>query len=191
MAYIGTGVLGFLLIHLFDIASLKRLSFGIKPWLWITGNGLLIYSVVMLCLRTNTLPVPAWLSALAWGLLPLSALLLVYTLFINIPFRKTYVSVGAGGKLVKTGFYALMRHPGVLWMALLMLSLTLVSKSRLMLLAAPLFSFINLMLVVLEDKFLFVRMFEGYDIYQQETPMLVPNRRSINAFIKSLKQSGV
>jgi hypothetical protein len=32
-------------------------------------------------------------------------------------------------------------------------------------------------------------MFDGYDSYRRETPMLVPNRRSVNAFVNSLKQS--
>jgi hypothetical protein len=33
-------------------------------------------------------------------------------------------------------------------------------------------------------------MFAGYDNYRRETPMFIPNRRSINAFINSLKQTG-
>jgi len=43
---------------------------------------------------------------------------------------------------------------------------------------------------VIQDKFFFTRMFPGYDRYQQETPMLVPNRRSIRVFIKSLQRPG-
>jgi hypothetical protein len=69
-----------------------------------------------------------------------------------------------------------------------MISSILVSKSSLMFVAAPIYIVLNTLLVVIQDKFFFPRMFAGYDIYQQETPMLVPNRRSINAFIESLQQ---
>jgi hypothetical protein len=33
-------------------------------------------------------------------------------------------------------------------------------------------------------------MFKGYDEYQQETPMLVPNRRSIKTFINQMRNAG-
>jgi len=70
-----------------------------------------------------------------------------------------------------------------------MLSLILVSKSSLLLIAAPIFILLDIVLVIVQDKFFFGRMFDGYGSYRQETPMLVPNRQSINAFINSLKQS--
>jgi protein-S-isoprenylcysteine O-methyltransferase Ste14 len=57
-----------------------------------------------------------------------------------------------------------------------------------MLIAAPIFVVLNTTLVVFQDKYFFPKMFEGYNEYQKETPMLVPNRRSIKAFIKTLKQ---
>jgi len=37
----------------------------------------------------------------------------------------------------------------------------------------------------MQDRVLLDRMFEGYDSYRQETPMLLPNRLSINAFMNS------
>ena len=57
-----------------------------------------------------------------------------------------------------------------------------------MFVAAPIYMVLNTLLVVIQDKVFFPRMFAGYDIYQKETPMLFPNRRSINAFIESLQQ---
>lgn len=189
MVYIAVGISGFILVHLFDIVSLKRIPSGAKPGVWTVGSGLLGYSLIMLCLKSNTLPLPIWSTWLGWGLLTLSLSLLLYSLFINLPFRKTYIATGVGDKLITTGLYALVRHPGVIWFVLLMLSLILVSKSNLLLIAAPIFILLDLVLVIVQDKFFFVRMFDGYKSYQRETPMLVPNRRSVNAFINSLKQS--
>jgi len=188
MIYMAIGCLGFLLIHLFDIVSLKRLP-GAKPFIWILGSGLLVYALMVACLQSQKLPLPPWSTWLGWALLTISLLLLIYSLFINLPFRKTYIATGVGNKLIRTGLYALVRHPGVHWFILLMLSLILVSKSSLLLIATPIFILLDIVLVIVQDKFFFSRMFDGYDSYRQETPMLVPNRQSINAFINSLKQA--
>jgi protein-S-isoprenylcysteine O-methyltransferase Ste14 len=142
----------------------------------------------MLYLKSDALPLPIWLTGLGWGLLSISLFLLVYSLFINLPFRKTYVDTGVGDKLITTGLYALVRHPGVHWFILFMLSLILVSKSSLLLIAAPIFILLDIVLVIVQDKFFLGRMFDGYASYRRATPMLVPNRRSLNVFINSLKQ---
>ena len=187
MIYIAVGTFGFIMVHLFDIVSLKRVPSGAKPCVWAMGSGLLIYSLVMLCLKSNTLPLPVWSAWLGWGLLALSFFLLIYSLFISLPFRKTYIATGVGDRLIKSGLYALVRHPGVMWFTLVTLSLVLISKSSLLLIAAPIFILLDIVLVIVQDKFFFIKMFDGYESYQRETPMLVPNRQSINAFIKSLR----
>jgi len=187
MIYIAAGILGFIVIHIFDIVSLKKIPSGVKPCVWIVGSGLLGYSLVMLCLGSNILLLPLWATWLGWGLLTLSLFLLVYSLFINLPFHKTYIATGIGDKLIKSGLYTLVRHPGVIWFILFMLSLILVSRSSLLLIAAPIFIVLDVVLAIVQDKFFFVRMFDGYKRYQQETPMMVPNRQSISTFIKGLR----
>jgi len=187
MIYIVVGIFGFIVVHLFDIVSLKRIPSGVKPCVWTVGSGLLVYSLIMLCLKSNTLPLPIWSTGLGWGLLTLSLFLLICSLFINLPFRKTYIATGVSDKLITTGLYALVRHPGVIWFVLFMLSLILVSKSSLLLMATPIFILLDIVLVIVQDKFLFIRMFDGYTQYQRETPMLVPNWQSLNTFIKGLR----
>jgi len=190
MIYVAIGCLGFLVIHLFDIVSLKRLPVA-KPFTWALGSSLLIYALMMAYLQPHKLPLPIWSTWLGWALFTISVLLLIYSLFINLPFRKTYIATDVSGKLIRTGLYALVRHPGVHWFTLLMLSLILVSRSSLLLIAAPIFILLDIVLVIVQDKFFFSRMFDGYDSYRRETPMLVPNRHSINAFLHSLKQTRV
>ena len=181
------GCLGFLVIHFFDIVSLKRWP-GLKPLTWILGSGLLVYAVVMASLQSDRLPLPVWSTWLGWVLLLASLYLLVYSLFINLPFRKTYMAKGISNKLITTGLYALVRHPGVYWFSLILLSLILVSKSSLLLKVTPIFILLDITLVIFQDKFLFGKMFRDYDTYRHKTPMLVPNRHSLNAFLNSLKQ---
>ncbi|MFC1932525.1 hypothetical protein ACFLXU_02700 [Chloroflexota bacterium] len=187
MIYIVIGSIGFLIIHLFDIVSLKRVPKA-KPFTWILGAGLLVYALVMVSFYPDKLLLPAWANWLGWGLLSVSFLLLIYSLFINLPFRKTYITNGVSDELITTGLYALVRHPGVHWFILVLLSLILVSRSSLFLIAAPIFILLDIALVTLQDRFFFVRMFYDYDSYRHTTPMLVPNRQSINAFVNSLKQ---
>ena len=188
MIYIAIGAFGFLAIHFFDIVSLKRIPVA-KPFTWILGSGLLAYSLLKLCLAPDNLPLPGWSTWLGWVLLSIAFFLVIYSLFINLPFRKTYIATGVGDKLITTGPYALVRHPWIHCFTLVLLSLVLVSKSSLLLIAAPIFILLNLLLALIQDKFVFGRMFDGYDSYRHETPMLLPNRRSIRAFVNSIKQS--
>lgn len=187
MIYIAIGSLGFLIVHVFDIVSIKRVPWA-KPIIWTVGTILFLYALVMLSFQSNTLPLPAWSIWLGWFLLLISFILLIYSLFINLPFRKTYIATGVNDKLITTGLYALVRHPWVHWFILVLLSLILVSRSYLLLIATPIFILLDIALVVVQDKFFFVRMLTGYSSYQEKTPMLLPNRQSINAFMKSLKR---
>jgi protein-S-isoprenylcysteine O-methyltransferase Ste14 len=174
-------------LHFCDVFSLKRIPVA-KPAIWILGSGLLAYSLIMLCLGTERLAFSPWLTWLGWSLLLISLPLLIYSLFISLPFRKTYIATGAGDRLITTGLYALVRHPGVHWFIVLMLSLVLVSGSKLLLIASPILILLDILLVVIQDKFFLDKMFDGYENYRRETPMLLPNRRSISAFTDSLRQ---
>ena len=158
MIYIVIGSLGFLIIHLLDIVSLKRVP-GAKPFTWILGSGLLVYSLIMICLAPDKLLLPIWSTWLGWALLSLSLILLIYSLFINLPFRKTYITTGVGDKLTTTGLYALVRHPWVHCFTLLLLSLVLVSRSSLLLMASPIWILLYILLVVIQDKFLLIQIY--------------------------------
>jgi protein-S-isoprenylcysteine O-methyltransferase Ste14 len=181
------GILGFIVIHLSDYISLKRIPL-LKPIVWLLGSSLLVYAVFEVCLALDKFTIPVWLIAMGWVLFALFLFALLYSLFINLPFHKTYIASGFSNKLVKTGLYALVRHPGVPSFVMLILSLILVSGSEQLLIAAPIFILLDVILVMIQDRFFFPKMFSGYNIYQRETPMLLPNRRSINAFFKSLRR---
>jgi protein-S-isoprenylcysteine O-methyltransferase Ste14 len=182
------GIAGALIIHIVDIVSLKKIPM-LKPLIWIIGISMGLYSIIKLCLSSGKLSLPIWTTVCGWVLLVVSVSIFLSALFINLPFRKTYIETGVGDKLIKTGLYSLARHPGAIWFILFMVSLVLVSQSKLMLIAAPIFMVMNTLLVIIQDKVFFTKMFEGYDQYQKETPMLLPNRRSINAFFGSLRQA--
>ena len=183
MLHIILGITGLLIIHVFDVVSIKRLPI-VKPLIWTSGSLLFIFAVVMLALETGTLPLPGWMAWPGWALFAVSSVLLVCSLFINLPFKKTYVDKGVGDELVRSGLYSLVRHPGVLSLTLVLLSLVLVTRSLMLLVATPAFLFMDVVLVVIQDKVFFVKMFSDYYEYQQETPMLLPRFQSLLALFK-------
>jgi protein-S-isoprenylcysteine O-methyltransferase Ste14 len=187
MIYIITGVAGFIVIHVFDIVALKKIRF-LKPALFFTGSVLLVYALVMLSTQTNTLSFPAWVSVPGWVLLSLAFILFMYSLFINLPFKKTYVDSGFSDKLIKNKLYMLVRHPGVMFFSLVLIGLVLISRSYLLLIATPFYIMLDVILVIIQDRYFFAKMFSDYSSYRKETPMLLPNRQSIAAFINSIKQ---
>jgi protein-S-isoprenylcysteine O-methyltransferase Ste14 len=190
MFYILIGSLGFLVLQFLAIFSLKRIP-RVKPITWIVGSGLVIYSLTMIWLQPDKLLLPTWSGWIGWGLFPISLSLLAYSLFVNLPFRKTYITTHLEGELVTTGLYTIVRHPWIYGFALLLLSLVLISKASLLLIASLIWIPLDILLLIIQDKLLFGKMFKKYDTYRQKTPMLLPNKRSVNAFIKSLRQDSV
>ena len=182
MLYITLGALGSLIINLFNINSVKRIPF-LKMLIWLAGTSLLVYSVVMVAVSADKLALPLWTLWAGWLLMAISMLLLAYSLFINIPFARTYLGGGSEEKLVTGGLYALVRHPWLPSFSLLLISLIPVSQSRLSLVAAPVWILLNVILVFIQDKVIFPRVFNGYEQYRQQTPMLIPSRKSITAFV--------
>ena len=184
------GIAGFLAAYLFDIVSLKKIP-RIKGLIWIIAVVLVIYSTWMVCFDSRKFALPAWASILGWVLLPAFILCFIYSLFINLPFRKTYVKSGVGSQLIRTGTYALVRHPGVLWYGVILVALILISGSQLLLIAAPIWFVMDVIHVTIQDRYLFGKMFPDYKDYRKETPMLIPNKRSIAAFIRTFNSPKV
>jgi len=190
VCYITLGALGFVVAPLFEVFSLKGVGW-LKHGVGALALGLVSYATVVVCLSAERLHLPGWVDPVGWVLLAVALLLLVYSLFIDIPAHESYVGVSTGRVPVKTGTYALVRHPAVLWYGLLLVSLILVSKARLLLIAAPVWFLMDVLYVVVQDRFLFAKMFVGYDAYRRETPMLIPTKRSVSACLRSISTGGV
>lgn len=132
------------------------------------------------------LVIPRFLSLLGWVLMLIATALLFYSLFLEIPFTNTYVSPGAPQELVRSGTYALTRHPGVLWLAFFLLGAVLASRSRTLLWAAPLWWVLDLGYAWWQDRWLFPRQFPAYRAYQRETPMFLPTVASLRRCLRTI-----
>jgi len=180
------GVFSFLIAYFFDWVSLKRVRGG-KQAIGLVVTVLQGYALFLACWQTERFWLPAVASWLAWLLLPISILLLIYSMFIEIPFTKTYAEAGVSNQLVTTGTYALVRHPVVLWYILFLLSLLLVTRSKTLTVAAPVWALMNILYVAIQERFFFERMFPGYEQYKREVPMLIPTKKSISRCRRTLK----
>lgn len=182
---VAVGALSFLIAYSFDWASLKGIA-GLKQTIAVAVfvlHGYALYAAAWGVVRFS-LPAPfLWIGLV---LSPVSLLLLAYSFFIEVPFARTYAKTGTSHQLVTTGSYALVRHPGVIWYSLFLLFLFFATGSMTLLVAAPLWVLLDIIYVVIQERFFFDTMFPGYRDYRRQTPMLIPNRRSMVRSIKTL-----
>jgi protein-S-isoprenylcysteine O-methyltransferase Ste14 len=183
--YIVIGVFSFLVACSYDWLSLKNIPF-VKQLAGLLAVGLNIYATVMVCISPAKFDVPFYFLVLGACLLPVSLSLLMYSLFIEIPFRSTYLKNGVGSKLITTGTYALTRHPGVLWLALFYLSLAMLFPSTTLFLAITIWLIMDIIYVIMQDRIFFIRMFLDYNGYRRRTPFLIPTKQSILACFKTI-----
>lgn len=185
MVYVGVAAVGFLAGYLFELAWLKRVP-GARPALWTASLGLLGYALVMVCIRSTRFDLPGWVGGVGWGLLLTTSALLVYSLFLEPPFARTYLHNSPRHSLVQTGTYALVRHPAMVWYVLLLIALVLISRSVILLTTLPVWVLLEGLWVILQEQMVLSRLFPDYVQYRQKTPMFIPTWRSTRASLKSL-----
>lgn len=188
MNYVLLGTAGFMLMHLLDFASFKKVS-GLKPVLWFVGTGLIVYAVVMVAVTGDRLNFPVWSQFAGWVLFSVASYFMAYSLYVALPFGNTYVAPGTSGQLITHGLYSLVRHPWLLFFAFTMVGLVFATKSMLALEAGTAWTALSVILVYLQDRYVFPRMFPDYTGYRKSTPMLIPNKRSLSAFFKGLNKN--
>ena len=185
MEYILIGILGFLAGYAFELVSGKRLP-GVRPALFLVAAGLLLYSLVMICLTSGRLWLPTWAVALGWVTLPISSLLFIRSLFFELPIEATLGTSKFESYLVTTGTYAIVRHPTVPLFLLVLASLLLVSRASLLLIAIPIWGTLDILWIFLQERLVLSKIFPDYEQYRESTPMLIPGRRTMRAFRKAV-----
>ena len=107
--------------------------------------------------------------------------LLVYSVLIEVNLNKKKAD-----KLITSGTYALTRHPGVLWLLFYYIFGALLFANIELLIAGIVWSIANIFYVYLQEKLVFHKIFNNYDLYAITTPMLLPNIKSAKKCIKTL-----
>ncbi|OPJ55298.1 hypothetical protein CLOTH_16010 [Alkalithermobacter paradoxus] len=185
MSYVLLGSLAFVLLTIYDYLKLKNKG-SVKDIFSICGLGLIIVSGIMILITSNKIYIHILIRIPSIILSFLFLTLLIYSLFIELPFKSTYTSNKYNEDLVNTGTYALTRHPGVLWFFLFFLFLFLGTGYTLLVPACIVWTSLDVIHVYIQDKIFFVKMFKGYKNYQKTTPMLIPNKESIKKCINTI-----
>jgi protein-S-isoprenylcysteine O-methyltransferase Ste14 len=186
MIGIALGAAAFLLIFWVDLVSLKGLGV-VKPVLWLAGGTLFVVGVVQTIRNSTRVPLPAAVPVLGWILFGVFALFFLYSLFFEIPFASAYVKKGTPARLVTSGTYALCRHPAVLWFAALLAGLFLGTGAMWLLPAILVWTGLDVLYIVLQEKLFFVPMFgTAYKEYQGKVPMLIPTSRSVRECVRTI-----
>ena len=114
--------------------------------------------------------------------------LLICTLFFSFPAGQAYVSPGKKRPVYDSGFYALCRHPGLIWLTFVFFCLWLMGGFPFY--SAVIYTLLNLALVLFEDGYAFPIILTGYEAYKKVTPFLIPTPGSIkNALGKKRTES--
>lgn len=178
MIYIILGLIAFVCLFIFDIYTLKnKLIF--KRVFGIIGVGLFVYSVIKVLIESKVIINPSYIVKIGSGFFcAIFTFLLIYSLFLELPFIKTYGKNQHNNKLVDTGTYALCRHPGVLWFGFAFLFLFLTTGRNFVIYAGIIWTVFDILYVYLQEKYIFNKMFPEYYTYKKTTPMLIPTRKS-------------
>ena len=180
MEFIILGVVGFGLMFGADLCGLHQRCVW-RNLLAFFGFAFVFGSSLYILLLGDTYRLPLFARIIAGVLSLMFLLLLIYSVLIEVN-KKRDISE----KLITTGTYALSRHPGVIWFAFYYIFGSIMFANVEILIAGIIWSIINIIYVLLQEKLVFNKMFENYDLYRETTPMLWPNVKSIKRCITTM-----
>jgi len=185
--YILIGLLGFAFIAGADWATYKKTPF-LKPVLWFLIIPVFSYAIVMAWIDTTRFDLPHIVSTVAWAPLLFFFGLFIYSLYVEIPFKRTYIDSPQPTKVVTDGTYSLCRHPAALWFGVWVASAVLASRSVTLAVAAPVWIAAYTGCMFWEEKLCCLENIgDEYKRYQEVTPMLIPTLTSIGRFWKEVR----
>lgn len=182
MEYIFIGLFGFIAMFLFDMFSMKS-YITLKYLFGFSGIAIITVCTTLIILTEGDYSFSNSVKVGNFLFLVINSLLLVYSVFLEVGLKTTY-STDATPKLVTNGTYALTRHPGVLWLFLIFVNLFFVFGNSLILYTGITWSIMNIVYVIFQEKYIFKNIFQDYHLYQINTPMIIPNVKSIRTTIK-------
>lgn len=164
----------FLFLFVSDVLQIK--NHGIVTTLFTIFGFLGVFSSIILLiiavgpLRSN----PPAFSAVMWGLSGIFLGALVYTVFFAVRKKKGSETTDGKRRAIKHGLYGIVRHPGFYWFFLLLVALSLICRKPAFFIASAYMAFLDFLLILIEDRLLFPRLFADYDVYKTKVPFIIP-----------------
>lgn len=184
------GSTAFLLFFCYDLNNVKWKISWLNN-LFFVATGLLVFASVDTFFDPYKLvkanPIQLFFGS-AFALVFL--ILLIYTLFFAIPFKRTYIEEKQKVEVYQEGVYSLCRHPGVLWFIGLYLSLFIFLPTKNTLTFTLLMSILNIGYVVFQDQWTFLYLFSNYEEYKNKVPFLLPTKKSVKDVLIFIRARG-
>ncbi|MFZ5945601.1 MAG: hypothetical protein ACOYVD_16015 [Bacillota bacterium] len=187
MIFILIGCLAFFFLYIFDINKVLLLHKNLNI-LFAVGVLLLAFATIGVLLSYSAdFQLNIVLRVFFYLLSLFSLILIPYSLFFSLPFRKTYFEIAKENTVVDTGMYALCRHPGVLWFFFFYLFLWLASGKIMVMWAGLVWTIMDIIHVYVQDRWLFPKTLIGYERYKDKVPFLIPSLCSVKKCIITIK----
>ena len=153
-------------------------------------NGLFAIGVGLLIIATAQIlnvdqPLFTFTSIpILWVISGLGFIEMIYALFFAFPFNKTYVKTSSNSDIITTGLYGLCRHPGVWGFFIFYLFAALATGNGTLLIAALVWTTMDILHVWIQDSLFFVKTLQGYTLYKKTTPFLFFGIKELRKLIK-------
>jgi protein-S-isoprenylcysteine O-methyltransferase Ste14 len=188
MVYVCAGALAFVMLCAADLLFLRGSVAG-KAAAFCVASASFLFGLVGSVTTSPRWGSPGVLRAAGWVLGAITFLLVVFSLVIEVPTLYLYLTSGRERKLVTTGFYAMSRHPGVVWFSLFMVFLAAATDARTLAIATPVWIAMDVLHVRWQEQVYLVRVYgDEYRRYQAEVPMLIPRLAGIRRGLESLRR---
>ena len=180
------GIIAFLMLYVYDLNLIYKKNRFLKNFFMIGSSVIVLTTLINIIIYfpkswNFTMIVYTILALLSCGGL-------IYTLFFALDVEKAYGNDCCDQTCIKSGIYALCRHPGVIWMALMYLFLYLAFKNEDMLFMLVVYNGLNLGYVILQDIIIFPKQFVDYQQYKKIVPFLIPTIKSLKECIRSFQE---
>lgn len=149
--------------------ALAFLAFAPGPW-WPLGTPTDSNSSHIIGTAGSTLLVSGVIAAI------ISAALLVWSVFLEIHIIKKKRHLGPFD-VITEGTYGVCRHPGFWWFALFVLALGIIRNFYAYFITIFIMIVLDLLLIFIQDRYIFPKVFSGYDDYKKSVPFLIPGKR--------------
>ena len=172
MWYILVAVFSFASLFFYDLFQVRGNRVNTLLFSIIGYGGLFLshFFMVLRYLPSVEFDAPS-IAAMSLGVIFL--LLLFYSLFVEIPLKGTYRS-GSGRRAYTSGTYGFIRHLGFLWFAVFQICLMVLFRRTEVYLFSCVTIFLDFSLILVEDVWIFPRLFEDYREYKKKVPFLIP-----------------
>ena len=182
------GTAGFVLYFVYDINSVLSKNVCLQKFFaW--GSILVVASVVAEFCSAWGQGHRSVEAVIGFGIGALFFLVCLYIpCFLSFPLKKPIVKKNKLRAAYTEGVYGLCRHPGVLWFAGAFLCMWGMLGGWRPGIYFGLMIFWNYLYIIFQDLWTFPRTFFNYREYQQSTPFLIPNGKSIRVCMKSIRK---